>query len=430
MDIEEDQDQPKKDRNAAYKAMLEADARRAKQKTAHGIEGEAEESDEEGQAQMGLGDFGFGVSKPKQDQEEQEDVKITEDDLEAVVDELSDGEGDEEGAEQQRAKEERKREREEMAQMLRRVRDGFGGQDARGGACRVDDLVGMDASARKEAKRVGREDSDDEEIRKLRAGSDDEEEDEDEDEGDEERGLAALISQELKNRHLGDRLRRKQEPLISESESESEDEAEAVKAGSDSEEDEVAIKIKSRQWARRAKMRRVLDEKAAREKAEREANGEASQGGAALLDADEDSQLILSMLSRTQSSRSVSSQRSGELPSSLDRAPSLIRSASDSQAAWLPAAKKPRLGTGVSQQAEDTLLGRCGSFFAALDRSHSAGAPSAKSHAAKAAKTAVSLSSLFGLDASSQGFPSSKSGAGKAPAKGPTSFAGIASGAS
>ena len=49
---------------------------------------------------------------------------------------------------------------------------------------------------------------------------------------------------------------------------------------------------------------------------------------------------------------------------------------------------------------------------------------------AKAAKTAVSLSSLFGLDASSQGFPSSKSGAGKAPAKGPTSFAGIASGAS
>ena len=176
-------------------------------------------------------------------------------------------------------------------------------------------------------------------------------------------------------------------------------------------------------------MRRVLDEKAAREKAEREANGESSQGGAALLDADEDSQLILSMLSRTQSSRSVSSQRSGEL-ASLDRAPSLIRSASDSQAAWLPAAKKPRLGTGVSQQAEDTLLGRCGSFFAALDRSHSAGAPSAKSHAAKAAKTAVSLSSLFGLDASSQGFPSSKSGAGKAPAKGPTSFAGIASGAS
>ncbi len=428
MEIEEEA-QPKKDRNAAYKALLEADARRAKQKTAHGIEGEAEESDEEN-GQMGLGDFGFGVSKPKQDQEEQEDVKITEDDLEAVVDELSDGEGDEEGAEQQRAKEERKREREEMAQMLRRVRDGFGGQDARGGAFRIDDLVGMDASARKEAKRLGLEDSDDEEIRKLRAGSDDEEEEDGDDEGDEERGLAALISQELKNRHLGDRLRRKQEPLISESESESEDEAEAVKQGSDSEEDEAAIKIKSRQWARRAKMRRVLDEKAAREKAEREANGEASQGGAALLDADEDSQLILSMLSRTQSSRSVSSQRSGEL-ASLDRAPSLIRSASDSQAAWLPAAKKPRLGTGVSQQAEDTLLGRCGSFFAALDRSHSAGAPSAKSHAAKAAKTAVSLSSLFGLDASSQGFPSSsRSGAGKAPAKGPTSFAGIASGAS
>ena len=68
-----------------------------------------------------------------------------------------------------------------------------------------------------------------------------------------------MISQELKNRHLGDRLRRKQEPLISESESESEDEQEAVKTGSDSEEDEAAIKIKSRQWARRAKMRRVLD---------------------------------------------------------------------------------------------------------------------------------------------------------------------------
>ena len=148
------------------------------------------------------------------------------------------------------------------------------------------------------------------------------------------------------------------------------------------------------------------------------------QGGAALLDADEDSQLILSMLSRTQSSRSVSSQRSGELPSSLDRAPSLIRSASDSQAAWLPAAKKPRLGTGVSQQAEDTLLGRCGSFFAALDRSHSAGAPSAKSHAAKAAKTAVGLRRSSASTRSRGSLI--KVGRGQAPAKGRRAFAGIA----
>ena len=200
--------------------------------------------------------------------EDQEDLKITEDDLEADVDELSDGEGDEAGAEAQRAKEARKREREEMAQMLRKVRDGFGGQDARGGAFRIDDLVGMDASARKEAKRLGLEDSNDEEIRKLRAGSDDDEEDNEDPEVDEEQGLAALISQQIKDRHLGDRLRRNEEPLISDSESESEDE-EVKKAGSDSEEDEAAIKVKSRQWARRAKMRRVLEEKSAQKKGER-----------------------------------------------------------------------------------------------------------------------------------------------------------------
>ena len=411
----------KKDRNAAYKAILEADAQQAKKKSHAGIEGEAEESDEDDGGQMGLGDFGFGVAKPKaKKDEDQEDLKITEDDLEAVVDELSDGEGDEAGAEAQRAKEARKREREEMAQMLRKVRDGFGGQDARGGAFRIDDLVGMDASARKEAKRLGLEDSDDEEIRKLRAGSDDEEEDNEDQEVDEEQGLAALISQQIKDRHLGDRLRRKEEPLISDSDSESEDE-EVKKAGSDSEEDEAAIKVKSRQWARRAKMRRVLEEKSAREKAERAERGENSQGASALFDADEDSQLILSMLSRTQSSRSATSVRSDPFsqsqPSSLERASSLIRSASDSQTAWLPAAKKPRLGAGVSAAAEDALLGRCGTFFAALDRQDSAGAPSAKSHANKAAKTSVSISSLFGGDSNSQ-FGGSRF-SGKAASSGP-----------
>jgi len=409
----------KKDRNAAYKAMLEADARQATKKGHAGIEGEAEESDEDDGGQMGLGDFGFGVAKPKaKKDEDQEDLKITEDDLEAVVDELSDGEGDEAGAEAQRAKEARKREREEMAQMLRKVRDGFGGQDARGGAFRIDDLVGMDASARKEAKRLGLEDSNDEEIRKLRAGSDDDEEDNEDPEVDEEQGLAALISQQIKDRHLGDRLRRNEEPLISDSESESEDE-EVKKAGSDSEEDEAAIKVKSRQWARRAKMRRVLEEKSAREKAERAERGENSQGASALFDADEDSQLILSMLSRTQSSRSATSVRSDPFsqlqPSSLERASSLIRSASDSQTAWLPAAKKPRLGAGVSAAAEDALLGRCGSFFAALDRQDLSGAPSAKSHANKAAKTSVSISSLFGGDSNSQ-FGGSRSSGKAAPA--------------
>ena len=188
---QEDQ-QPKKDRNAAYKALLEADARRAKQKTAHGIEGEAEESDEEN-GQMGLGDFGFGVSKPKQDQEEQEDVKITEDDLEAVVDELSDGEGDEEGAEQQRAKEERKREREEMAQMLGGSETGSGGQDARGGAFGIDDLVVWMLLQGKRLKVVWRiattRRSATRTVPTTRTRT------EEDDEGDEERGLAALISQ-------------------------------------------------------------------------------------------------------------------------------------------------------------------------------------------------------------------------------------------
>ena len=152
-----------------------------------------------------------GVSKPKQDQEEQEDVKITEDDLEAVVDELSDGEGDEEGAEQQRAKEERKPEREEMAPDVARVRDGFGGQDAvaaRSGSTTslVAGCVRAEGGQKLSSRRIVTTRS-----RKLRAGSDDEEE---EDRGRGRRGARPRCFDlpGAQEPPLGDRLRRKQEP--------------------------------------------------------------------------------------------------------------------------------------------------------------------------------------------------------------------------
>jgi hypothetical protein len=413
---------PAVDRNAAYKAALLADARRATKRSHVGIEGEAEESDEEDGGQMGLGDFGFGVSskKPKKgdDPDEKEDLEVTAEDLEAIVDELSDGEGDEAGAEAHRLQQDRKTEREEMAAMLQRVRDGFGSEAAGGGnrgAFRLADLVGMDKAAKAEAKRLGLGESDDE-VEKLRRGSDGEESDDDDDDGgDEERGLAALISQELKNRHLGARLKAAKRDEIQVSDSESDDDDDAAPDiggdGSDDDESEAAIARRAKTFARRAKMRRALAEKAHRDREDRAASGDAKCEMAALLEADEDSQLILSMLQRSQSSSAPSApplSRQG----SLLRQPSLARTASSASDGGR-AAKKPRLGAGVDADARDTLLDRCGSFFATLNRAGSRShAPTAKAHASRAGRgAAASISSLFGGDNSNSqfGFANSRS---------------------
>ena len=71
------------------------------------LDDEAEEEEEEEEAIRGLGDFGFtNVTNPTSSKEPKEDEQsggeLDEDDLEHIVDELSDNEGDQEAAEKAR----------------------------------------------------------------------------------------------------------------------------------------------------------------------------------------------------------------------------------------------------------------------------------------------------------------------------------------
>ena len=97
-----------RDRAEGWKAMLLKEAEKLKKKkrmskktVAGMVEEEAEEEEEE-IAAAGLEDFGFGVINKKKDKEEEaeeaflESGKVDDIDLEGIVDELSDDEGDEE----------------------------------------------------------------------------------------------------------------------------------------------------------------------------------------------------------------------------------------------------------------------------------------------------------------------------------------------
>ena len=196
-------DKPKKAKNAAWQAMLKKEAEMLKRQKKRGnglVEAEAdEEEDEEGVA--GLEDFGFAVNdKKKGDEEEEEPDGIDEDDLENVVDDLSDNEGDEEAGEHARRDMAAREEKERHKDMMRRMREGYdgrrggvaGGGSARGNL-RFDQLVAADN--RDDARRLGllnddELDSDNEGGKEKKEG-DDEIEDE-----------TALLDQMLKDRFL------------------------------------------------------------------------------------------------------------------------------------------------------------------------------------------------------------------------------------
>lgn len=199
---------PKKPRNSAWQAMLAkeredlAKQKRRQRKGGNLVDGEAEEEEEE-EGIVGLEDFGFGVQKKKGDDDDDvDDAEVDEDDLEHVVDDVSDGEGDEEAGEAARKRLEAKEEKERHKEIMRRMREGYGGRDrgiASGvggarGMHRFDVLVGADN--RDEAKQLGllnddELDSDDEGEGKPKKKDDDEEEDE-----------AALLDKMLKERFL------------------------------------------------------------------------------------------------------------------------------------------------------------------------------------------------------------------------------------
>ena len=74
------------------------------------MDDEAEEEEEEEVA--GLGDFGFTKAPSKKKEGEDERVVVRDDDFDNIVDELSDGEGDEAAAEAARLKMDMKEDKE------------------------------------------------------------------------------------------------------------------------------------------------------------------------------------------------------------------------------------------------------------------------------------------------------------------------------
>ena len=199
----EDSSKPKKPKNSAWQAMLKKEAemlKKQKGKKSNGmLEMEAdEEEDEEGV--MGLEDFGFAAPDKKKDDDDEGDDQLDADDLENVVDELSDNEGDEEAGEAARRAAAAREEKERHKEIMRRMREGYDGR--RGGVAggsargnlRFDQLVAADN--REDAKRLGllnedEFDSDNEGGEGGKKEGDDEIEDE-----------TALLDQMLKDRFL------------------------------------------------------------------------------------------------------------------------------------------------------------------------------------------------------------------------------------
>ena len=248
---------PKKDRNAAWKAMLEKEKAMLKKQKANKsglVEAEAEEEeDEEGVA--GLEDFGFTVdNKKKSGDEENEEDNPDDDDFENIVDDVSDNEGDEEAGEAARKALALKEEKLRHKEIIRRMRDGYdgrrggiaGGSGARGNI-RFDELVAADN--KEAAKRLGLANDDefdsDDDAQPAKADSDNEIEDE-----------AALVDKMLKDRYLNRTEIPAEDFTDSENEEGNEEDNEAEK-NSDDEEDADQENLAKR-FARRARMNRLI----------------------------------------------------------------------------------------------------------------------------------------------------------------------------
>jgi hypothetical protein len=190
----------KREKNLMWKAILEKDKKMARKKNKSSlVEDEADEEEEE--AVAGLEDFGFIVKKKKDDDEVEPDGEYNEDDLENVVDELSDNEGDEDAGEKARKVMERKEEKLRHKEMMRRMREGYDGR--RGGITgggtsrglhRFDQLVAADN--REDAKRLGLLNDDEIDSEDDEKGSDEKAKD------DEEEDEAALLDKIIKDRFL------------------------------------------------------------------------------------------------------------------------------------------------------------------------------------------------------------------------------------
>ena len=254
---EEPAPDPNRPRNAGWQAMLKREAEKLKQRKKRKgglVEEEAEEEEEEEIA--GLEDFGFSISKKKKsDDDENVDDELDADDLEHVVDDVSDGEGDEDAGRVARKKQEQLEEKARHKEILRRMREGYdgrrggiagGGAGARG-MHRFDQLVAADN--REDAKRLGllNDDELDSEDEKEKNNDDDEEEDE-----------TALLDKMLKDRFL----HRSSVDLEENFSEDEEEELEVVQeeSGAPNDEEVRTQERLARRFAKRARMQRLEEQ--------------------------------------------------------------------------------------------------------------------------------------------------------------------------
>jgi hypothetical protein len=189
----------KRPKNILFQEALRREAERLKKqqkKKGDLVEEEAEEEEEEEVA--GLEDFGFTVSMKSKDDDNDDDAndQLDEDDLEHIVDEVSDGEGDEEAGMAARRKMEAAEEKQRHKEFLRRAREGHdgrrggiaGGSSGARGLHGFDQLVAPDN--REAAKALGLLNDDE-----MESDDDEEKEEEEEDE-------LALLDKDLRRRHL------------------------------------------------------------------------------------------------------------------------------------------------------------------------------------------------------------------------------------
>lgn len=193
----------KKPKNAGWLAMLDEENRtrkRQQSKKSTLIDGEAEEEEEEDNIQ-GLEDFGFSLKKKSSSEDgeddEEKESELRKDDMEHIVDELSDNEGDEEAGQEARILQNAKEEKARHKEMMRHMREGYDTRRHNGGSMRgkhrFDQLVA--AGNRADAKRLGLLNDDE-------FDSSDDEEEHDDGDANVEEDENALLDKILKDRFL------------------------------------------------------------------------------------------------------------------------------------------------------------------------------------------------------------------------------------
>lgn len=269
---------PKKDRAAAYRAMLLAEDRESRRRKRKGkggdnfVESEAEEDEEEDVLRIGgLGDFGFGVpqaktQESKEAEEERNAFKLHADDLEGIVDDLSDDEqAQQEDIDAIIRMETEEKDRDQVKEVMRNVKEGFGRNrrafssglhtgEARG-RFNLDELVAADGKI--EAARLGLLESDEELSDSSDEDGNKKKQDAEEDEEEEDEEMAM-------ERALRERYAEQPKIYLTSDESESEGEDEATKeatAGADEDEvnsDEEREKHQMKLFSERARINRRM----------------------------------------------------------------------------------------------------------------------------------------------------------------------------